>query len=137
MLSVPGRSLRKHSRRCRASHKHACLCVRARVCFPGEQLSGPWAAMTAGVPLPSRRSSLLTEGGGKPDSTRGGRLASGEPAQRRLNGGSSLASPPSHDSLEAGAGWRRSSGMSHGFFTCSLNIFVCVPAESGLRIKTH
>lgn len=55
--------------------------------FPGEQLSGPWAVMTTGGPSPARRSSLLTERGGKPDSTRGGRLASGgEPAQRQLNG---------------------------------------------------
>lgn len=68
----------------------ARLFVRARLCFPGEQLSGPWAVMTEGGPSPARRSSLLTERGGEPDSTRGGRLASGggggEPAQRQLNG---------------------------------------------------
>lgn len=67
----------------------ALLLVRARVRFPGKQLSVLWAVKTTGGPLVRTdrlcsQKAEVARGEKKTESTRGDRLT--EPAQRRLNG---------------------------------------------------
>lgn len=106
---------------------HALLLVRARVCFPGTQLSGLWAVKTTGGPL-----------------VRTDRLCSQNAEVASPLGAIDWLSQLSADSTgklsrQRSVAWLTWSGSSLAtiqpdesrFFTCFSNIFVCVPAEWG------